>query len=262
MVKDNFLLHKEWIPLFMNLKPEQAGLLIQSICEYQSSGEIPAADSMIFAMFMMMKVTMDSDKEKYARECEKRRENANKRWLKEKMLEDASASECMQEQKNYADVSLSLSQSYSDSPLYSNSLTPKGKEDRGVGEEEKPKTPKKETQMQLFDRLIADQNIGLEMEGVLRKWIKYKTERKETYVEVGMKSMITQVQKAVHTFGEVAVMDQIELAQGENWKGMNLKMLTEQKGKNPQQRMDEAKNMMEMWKAASEEYERRKNDTG
>lgn len=85
-----------------------------------------------------------------------------------------------------------------------------------------PPKGKRETQRQILDRLVEDQNLGLEMEKVLREWLDYKQERRETYKEIGMRNMISQVQNAVYRFGEVAVMERIKQAMANTWKGMNL----------------------------------------
>lgn len=120
-----------------------------------------------------------------------------------------------------------------------------------------PPAPKRETQEKLFDRIIENQNVGLEMESVLREWLKYKSERRETYKETGMRNMVKQVQNAVYRFGETAVMDRIQQAMGNSWKGMNLDKME----KPPDRRMDKVNSMIDRWAVASEEYERRKNDT-
>ena len=255
MAKDNFLIHNEWIPLFQNMEAADAGLLIQAICQYQLDGDIPQKGSPIFAPFMMIKAAMDVDKQKYRETCEKRKNSIDERWKKKTIQEDTNEYKSIQMNENDTDASYSYTHKYPYTPSCLSSTT--GKEDRGMGEEEKPK---RETQETIFDRLIESQNVGLEMENILREWLKYKTERRETYKETGMKNMITQVQNAVHRFGEVAVMDRIRQAMANTWKGMNLDKMVEQKA--PERRMDNVNSMIDRWAVASEEYERRKYDTG
>lgn len=138
MKKNSFLIHNDWIPLFQNFEPTQAGLLIQAICAYQENRELPEKESIIFAPFMMIKAAMDADLEKYQKECERRAENVKRRWNKENIQVNTSVYKCMEENTKNTDAS----QSYS----LSQSLSLSGKDNRGVGEEEKPDEHEEEVQ--------------------------------------------------------------------------------------------------------------------
>ena len=54
----------------------------------------------------------------------------------------------------------------------------------------------------------------------MTEWIAYKTERKETYKEVGMKSLLRHIENNQLRYGEKAVMDLIDDSMANGWKGI------------------------------------------
>ncbi len=80
--------------------------------------------------------------------------------------------------------------------------------------------PKKETMIQIFERLSPDYAIPDEVSVKMREWFKYKTERKEPYKEQGMKSLLRRVEKQTDKYGPKAVVDLIEECMSNNWKGI------------------------------------------
>lgn len=85
---------------------------------------------------------------------------------------------------------------------------------------QKSEKPKKETQVQIFHRLSGNYQLSEPMKEEMELWFKYKTERKESYKEQGMKSLLKQVEKRSAQYGDKAVIDLIETCMGSNWKGI------------------------------------------
>ena len=54
----------------------------------------------------------------------------------------------------------------------------------------------------------------------MEEWIKYKMERKESYKEQGMKSLLRQVENNALTYGDQAVCDLIDDSMANGWKGI------------------------------------------
>ena len=101
---------------------------------------------------------------------------------------------------------------------------PQDQENKGAAK------PKKETQMQLYQRLVESGDYSL-TEPVIEKlsvWFRYKTERKESYKEQGMKSLLRQIEKNCQKYGEKAVLDLIERCMASNWVGIIWKILEEE----------------------------------
>ena len=99
--------------------------------------------------------------------------------------------------------------------------------------EEKKRGDKKETTHDLFLRLAPEYIIPPALTEKMGEWISYKTERKESYKEVGMKSLLRQIENNQLIYGEKAVCDLIDDSMANGWKGIIFDRL---KQKEPQKR--------------------------
>ena len=99
-----------------------------------------------------------------------------------------------------------------------------------LGEESKGK---KETTHDLLLRLMPEYIIPDSLQDKMVEWIAYKTERKETYKEVGMKSLLRQIENNQITYGVQVVCDLIDDSMANGWKGIIFDRL---KQKTPQKR--------------------------
>lgn len=79
---------------------------------------------------------------------------------------------------------------------------------------------KKETTHDLLLRLLPEYIIPDPLSSKLVEWIAYKTERKEIYKEVGLKSLLRQVENNQITYGANAVCDLIDDSMANGWKGI------------------------------------------
>ena len=85
---------------------------------------------------------------------------------------------------------------------------------------DKNRGDKKETTHDLFLRILPDYIIPDPLKAKMEEWITYKTERKETYKEVGMKSLLRQIENNQLMYGEKAVCDLIDDSMANGWKGI------------------------------------------
>ena len=91
---------------------------------------------------------------------------------------------------------------------------------------------KKETAHALLLRIMPEYIIPDSLQEKMVEWIAYKTERKESYKEVGMKSLLRQVENNQILYGTKAVCDLIDDSMANGWKGIifdRLKQSTPQK---------------------------------
>lgn len=91
--------------------------------------------------------------------------------------------------------------------------------------------PKKETTVQIFERLLPEYDISEYLSEKLLTWMKYKTERKEGYKEQGMKSLLTQIVKKSEQYGDASLGDLIDECMASNWKGIIWEKLENQRSK-------------------------------
>lgn len=85
---------------------------------------------------------------------------------------------------------------------------------------DKNRGDKKETTHDLFLRILPDYIIPDPLKAKMEEWITYKTERKESYKEQGMKSLLRQIENAQLTHGVNAVCDLIDDSMANGWKGI------------------------------------------
>ena len=79
---------------------------------------------------------------------------------------------------------------------------------------------KKETTHDLLQRLLPDYVIPRVLQVKMGEWITYKTERKESYKEQGMKSLLSKIEYHCVMYGDQAVCDLIDDSMANGWKGI------------------------------------------
>ncbi len=92
----------------------------------------------------------------------------------------------------------------------------------------KKQKPKRETTVQIFERLVADYDLSDMVKAKMNEWCMYKTERKEPYKEQGMKALLRRVEKNVQKYGEERICDLIDTCMSSNWVGIIWKILEEE----------------------------------
>ena len=87
-------------------------------------------------------------------------------------------------------------------------------------EEEGKKKSVRETTHTIFKRLLPDYILSDDLKAKMGEWFTYKTERKESYKETGMKALLRKVENNALQFGDQAVCDLIEESMSNGWKGI------------------------------------------
>ena len=80
--------------------------------------------------------------------------------------------------------------------------------------------PKRETTLAIFERLSPNYPFSDEVSQKIREWIKYKTEKKDSYKEQGMKSLLNQILTHTEKYGDTAVCSLIDECMANGWKGI------------------------------------------
>lgn len=79
-----FLLERDQKIIIDELDNEEAGIIFKAIYEYETSGQEIKLDKSLRIVFKQFKVKLDYYDNEYELKCEKNKENAEKRWQKEK----------------------------------------------------------------------------------------------------------------------------------------------------------------------------------
>lgn len=94
-----FLLEKDQKEIIDELSDEEAGIVFKAIYEYETTKKEPKLDKTLKIVFKQFKVKLDSYEIAYEEKCLKNKENADKRWDKNK-----DATECERMQLNAMDA--------------------------------------------------------------------------------------------------------------------------------------------------------------
>lgn len=100
-------------------------------------------------------------------------------------------------------------------------------EDKIIDKTIRKESIKKEKTHTLFERLLPEYNIPELLQSKMREWLTYKTERKESYTEVGMKALLRKVENNQLNYSEQAVCTLIDDCMANNWKGIIFDRLAE-----------------------------------
>jgi predicted phage replisome organizer len=139
--------------------------------------------------------------------------------------------------------------------------------DKNRIEEDKNKNKKenksvKENTHTLFKRLLQDYCISENVAEKVGEWIKYKTERRETYKEQGMKSLLRQIENNCFKYGDNAVINLIDECMANGWKGIIFDRLQNQnkQSSNGYKRQTKADELSEFYAIAANWAEGSENE--
>lgn len=93
------------------------------------------------------------------------------------------------------------------------------KNDKECKEDKKEKNKKEKADF-LFEKLAPEYDFSEQMIQSLTEWFKYKTERKDKFVESGMKKTLSQIQGKISEHGEDYVISVINNSMAHSWSGM------------------------------------------
>ena len=247
-MRDSFIFYGSFYEAIADLPDEERLKCYDIICEYALNNKIPEATGIAKSIFTLVKPNIDASI--------KRRKNGAKGGKgnkKDKYTSIEIGSTLPKYFQNTSDNFGSDKEREREVDV-EREVEKEVDADREEEREKDKRTSHRETQDQMLTRLIEDKNIGTAMEDKIREWLAYKAERRESYKEQGLKTLLSKIMKSVHDHGEMATMDAIDTSMASGWKGLFFDKI---RGK-PQSVDD----MFADWKSKSEEYERRMNDTG
>ena len=85
-----------------------------------------------------------------------------------------------------------------------------------IGKVNKEKSKKEN----LFSLFVDDYNISESLQAKLTEWLTYKTERKESYKEQGLKALLRKVENNALEYGDKAICELIDECMANGWKGI------------------------------------------
>lgn len=99
-------------------------------------------------------------------------------------------------------------------------------------DKDEEKINKKESSDELLERLLLTTNISEYLFTFVHDWISYKKERRFTYKETGLKSLLTEISNNSKKYGDVAVGSVIQKSIANGYQGICFQMLEKSSGGN------------------------------
>ncbi len=82
MEKKSFIVHEQWVNMFVGFPDEDVGAIFKAMMRYTMSGDLGDVSPLHKGILSMMIEVYEADKEKYEETCRKRKEAIEKRWNK------------------------------------------------------------------------------------------------------------------------------------------------------------------------------------
>lgn len=199
MKKDSFIMYTEYGDMLEAVTAEQAGLIIRAMVNYSRDKAPDLTDPVVNAVFSTIRPRMDRDREKWEQEVKRRAEAGRKGGLAKASNAKLSQAKPSTSKERLARLAVS---------------------DSDTDIDNKEKSNKRETQLTIFNRLIVGRAISKDVEEALRDWLQYKTEKRDSYKETGLKSLITQAVNKSAEYGAAAVVNLINECIASNYSGI------------------------------------------
>lgn len=223
--KNTFLLYKDWKPLIDACTAEQAGDILKGIYAYVCEGDAPEFDNpLLSGFFEMIRQAIDSNDSAWAEKREKARKAIQARWEKKR-------AEAAEDQQEKPERDGEAAETIQDKPDHTGEVTEKAGQEHGQTtdnpqtEPDKPKEkpaplPPKVSARTIFNACLMAYPISKDLQAAMETWLKYKTERRESYKEQGLRGVMKKASQSEKEYGTSAVIDIIEASMANNYQGI------------------------------------------
>lgn len=199
MAKEYFPMYHSYRDKFKNLSDQELGRLVRAALDYSVTGtysELKGREALVFDFVVY---DIDRAAKNSAKASETNRENAYKRWDKQKS-NDAKACESMRNDATACDGMRN------DATACLTNTSTKTITKTNIP----PKSPKGDSDISFGDDLTAAVN----------DWLSYKRERRESYKPTGHKLLLSQIANKAKEYGEAAVAEVIRTSISSGYKGI------------------------------------------
>lgn len=209
--KQTFLLYKDRRPLVDACSAEQAGELFKGIYAYVCGEGAPTfTDPLLTGIFEMFRMTIDKNDEDWAEKKNKAKKSAKARWETQKQDVEPERQE-----ESVADHTGEAADMLPEKPAED--------PERKTGQEPKPKqdTPAPNVHARtIFNACLMAYPISKDLQAVMESWLKYKTERRESYKEQGLRALMKKAYQSEKEYGTSAVIGVIEESMANRYQGI------------------------------------------
>ena len=219
-----FKLFFTYLDAIQPLADDERGRLFTALLQYANTGEVPELTGNERFLFPMLKAQLDRDSAAYEAESErisKLRSEAGKKSAQVKATKSTNGNKSQQ-----VLTSVDKCQQNQQTPTKPTKDKDKDKDkEEDKGKEEIKEKYKRKNVVDFADIQQADCYFpeSQRLEQGLREWLAYKAERRETYKERGLTSLVTRIRNKVSEIGEDAVLESIADCMANNYQGLFFK---------------------------------------
>lgn len=226
--KPGFLLYKDRKALVDACTPEQAGVLFKGIYAYACGEGAPEfEDPLLLGVFEMFRQAIDADTNAWESKRQKAIASIEKRWNTNEPEPEGEPDEGYEPSEESTDE-------YERIRTYKKNTGKGNGNGKGKGNGyiyNPPVTPPTDpapvsthkattTARTVFNACLQAYPITEELKGTMETWLKYKTERRESYKEQGLKALMKKASAAEKEHGTRAVVDIIEESMANRYQGI------------------------------------------
>lgn len=202
-MRKSFILHLDSLCILDEMTSEQAGDFIKAIYHYQINGELPKLNFAIKMAIIPFVNQFVRDEEKYNSFIDKQKGNGAKGGRPKNPIKPNETQE---------------TQAFLEKPKKAYSVSDNDSVNVNVNDSDSKKESKKvsfkkETNT---DQLFENLEISESRKSLLKDWLDYKAERKETYKPRGFKMLV----KILSEYNDEIVKKSIEASIASNWSGL------------------------------------------
>lgn len=189
MAREYFCAYHSYLKAMRKLSDAECGRLFRALLLYSAGEQLINLQGREEILFDVFSDQIDRDNAKYESKCEKNRENGMKANGSERPRTVANAPQEKEEEKN---------------------------KDKGKEEKNKKESVKKK-EFSFEDSLLE---FSEPMQKVLKEWLQYKKERKESYQPTGLRNCLSAVKNKLAEYPESEVIARIHESMANGWRGI------------------------------------------
>ena len=220
-MNESFVYYKSFYEATEGLSDEQFGKVMRTLAKYALTGEeTQDMDAVTKLAFTLMKPQVDANERRRkngnngGRPTTEPKPNNNLTVTETEPKRNLTVTETEPNVNANANENANVNANANVNVNANANVSPSG---------EKEKTDSNES-VQKKRFTIEDALIGLgfstELETALKEWCSYKSERHETYKDLGLKSLVTQVSNNAKQYGDLAVIRAIRDSMASGYKGI------------------------------------------
>ena len=202
------------------LTDQELGRLVRALVTYSETGEEQELTGRESIAFDFIAVDIKNAQEAYEEKCSRNKANRNGSSTADNDRQRPSTTDDDLDQ-NKTKTKTKTKEETKDKP-------------KDITEVSSPPTPspaKPATAAALAEE--ATQGWSQELRQAVMDWLTYKKQKRQSYQEVGLKSLLTQIRKAADEHGDAAVVETIRNSMASGYVGITLDKLSGQKPRSP-----------------------------